>query len=125
MPIRDPLYHPMFVDRRAALEVALFDSFPPTGRKPWCEPDAPRRDLEFHVRHYKVALDVDFEKKMLHGRATLTIESIGESLHEALLDAAELRISAVRSGRRRIQHSVEGHKLRVTLPRPLGVGRAS
>ena len=122
MPIRDPLYHPMFVDRRAALEVALFDSFPPTGRKPWSEPDASRRDLEFHVRHYKVALGVDFDRKMLNGRAALTIESLRESLHEAVLDAAELRIAAVRAGRRRLSHSVEGHKLRVTLPRPLGVG---
>ena len=75
MPIRDPLYHPMFVDRRAALEVALFEPFPPTGRKPWAEPDNSRRDLEFHVRHYKIALGVDFERKMLEGRATLTIET--------------------------------------------------
>jgi aminopeptidase N len=121
MPIRDPLYHPMFVDRRAALEVALFDAFPPTGRKPWSEPDASRPDLEFHVRHYKVALDVDLEKKTLHGRVALTIESLRESLHEVMLDAAELRIAAVRSGRRRLAHSVEGHKLRVTLQRALDV----
>ncbi len=122
MPIRDPLYHPMFVDRRAALEVALFEPFPPTGRKPWSEPDNSRRDLEFHVRHYKIALGVDFERKMLEGRATLTIESLRDSLHEVVLDAAELRIAAVRSGRRRASHAVEGHKLRVTLPKALNVG---
>lgn len=122
MPIRDPLYHPMFVDRRAALEVALFEPFPPTGRKPWSEPDHSRRDLEFHVRHYKIALDVDFEKRMLEGRAVLTIQSLRDSLHEVVLDAAELRIAAVRSGRRRAPHAVEGHKLRVTLPRALNAG---
>jgi len=122
MPIRDPFYHPMFVDRRAALEVALFDAFPPAGRKPWSAPDASRRDLEFHVRHYKVALDVRFEKKMLIGRVALTIESLRDGLREALLDAAELRIAAVRVGRRRLRHAVEGHKLRVTLPSALGPG---
>jgi len=122
MPIRDPFYHPMFVDRRAALEVALFDAFPPTGRKPWSAPDASRRDLEFHVRHYKVALDIRFEEKMLAGRAALTIESLRDGLREAVLDAAELRIAVVRAGRRRLRHAVEGHKLRVALPRVLGAG---
>ncbi|HSQ61504.1 MAG TPA: M1 family aminopeptidase [Acidobacteriota bacterium] len=123
MPVRDPLYHPLFVDRRAAMEVSLFDPFPPSGRRAWRRPDGSRRDLEFHVRHYDIALDVDFERRELRGTATLTIESLRDGLREAALDAAELRIESVRAGSRRLAHAVEGHTLRVTLPRALDAGK--
>ena len=51
MTLRDPLYHPLFLGRRAAPETPPFDAFPPSGRKPWKGEPRPRRDLEFHVRH--------------------------------------------------------------------------
>ena len=35
MPLRDPLYHPLFLGRRAAPETPPFESFPPSGRKAW------------------------------------------------------------------------------------------
>ena len=122
MPIRDPLYHPMFVDRRAAMEVALYEPFPPTGRRPRSGPDASRRDLEFHVRHYDVALAVDFARKELRGTAALTVESRRDGVRRLGLDAAELKIASVRLGRRRLRHSTRGERLRITLPRALDVG---
>ena len=122
MPSQDPLYHPMFVDRRAAMEVALFDAFPPTGRKPWKKPDVPRREFEFHVRHYRVALAVDFGKQSIRGTASLTIESLRDGLLEAVLDAAELKIAAIRAGTRRLKHEAVGETIRVRLPRALGAG---
>lgn len=123
MPLRDPLYHPLFLGRRAASETPPFDPFPPAGRKPWKADPSARRDLEFHVRHYKVALEVDLDQKELRGLAVLTVEAIRGGIREVVLDAAELSISAVTTGGRRLRHRSEGEKLRVELPRPLRAGQ--
>jgi aminopeptidase N len=122
MPVHDPFYHPVFLGRRAALDTPPFDPFPPSGRKPWTESPSPRRDLEFHVRHYKVELDVDFERKELRGRASLTIESLRDGLRDVVLDAAEMRIASIKTGRRSLAYATEGEKLRVALVEPLGAG---
>src|SRR5213593_3614271 len=123
MALRDPLYHPLFLGRRAASETPPFDPFPPSGRKPWKGEPKPRRDLEFHVRHYKVALDVDLEARELSGRAALTIEAIRDGIREVALDAAELNIASVTVAGRPVRHETEGERLRVHLPRSLRVGR--
>ena len=123
MPLRDPLYHPLFLGRRAAPETPPFEPFPPSGRKPWKGEPRPRRDLEFHVRHYKVALEVDLAGRELRGRAALTIEAIQDGMREAVLDAAELTLESVRAGGRRVRHESEGERLRVRLPRPLRTGQ--
>jgi len=125
MPLRDPLYHPLFLGRRAAPETPPFDPFPPSGRRPWKGEPKPRRDLEFHVRHYKVTLDVDLEQHELRGRAVLTVEAIQDGLREVVLDAAELYVDSVRVGGRRARRESEGEKLRVKLPKPLGTGKRS
>src|SRR5688572_7327618 len=122
MPVQDPFFHPIFLGRRAALDTPPFEPFPPSGRKPWNEPPSPRRDLEFHVRHYRVQLTVDLERKELRGKAALTIESLRDGMRDAVLDAAELRIERVRSGRRSLPHATEGESLRVTLPKTLRAG---
>ncbi|MGH7680966.1 MAG: M1 family aminopeptidase [Candidatus Eiseniibacteriota bacterium] len=122
MPVHDPFFHPVFLGRRAALDTPPYDPFPPSGRRPWKAPDAPRRDLEFHVRHYRLRLNVDFERKELRGRAALTIESLRDGLRNAILDAAEMRIQSVRSGRRHLAYAQEGETLRITLPKPLRTG---
>ena len=122
MPVQDPFFHPIFLGRRAALDTPPFDPFPPSGRKPWSEPPSPRRDLEFHVRHYRVQLEVDLERKELRGRAALTIESLRDGVRDVVLDAAEMRFERVRSGRRAIPHAVEGERLRITLPKALRAG---
>lgn len=90
MPIHDPLFHPMFLGRRAALEAPLFEPFPPGGRKPWTRPQVARRDLDFHVRHYRIELAVDFQKKELRGEAVLTVEAVRDGLATLTLDAAEM-----------------------------------
>src|SRR3954468_13677382 len=122
MTLRDPLFPPLFLGRRAAPETPPFDSFPPSGRKPWKGEARPRRDLEFHVRHYKVTLDVDLEKHELRGRAVLTVEAIRDGIREVALDAAELDVASVRVAGRRAPHEMEAEKLRVTLPRSLRTG---
>ncbi len=123
MALRDPLYHPLFLGRRAAPETPPFEPFPPSGRKPWKGEPRPRRDLEFHVRHYKVTLEVDLERRELRGRAVLTVEAIRDGIREVALDAAELDVESVRAGGRRLRHESEGEKLRVVLPRPLPEGK--
>ncbi|HEX7078337.1 MAG TPA: M1 family aminopeptidase [Candidatus Eisenbacteria bacterium] len=122
MPVSDPLFHPVFLGRRAAMETAPFEPYPPSGRNAWSGPDSSRRDLEFLVRHTRLNLAVDFDAKGIRGSATLTIESLRDGLREVLLDAAELRIESVRSGRARLRHAAETERLRVTLPKPLRTG---
>ena len=119
VPVRDPFFHPVFLGRRAALDSPAFDPFPPSGRKPWNQPGSPRRDLDFHVRHYRVELDVDLERKELCGRALLTVESLRDGLMDLALDAAEMRFESVRSGRRALRYAPEGERLRIHLPRAL------
>ncbi len=123
MALHDPLYHPLFLGRRAAPETPPFDPFPPSGRKPWRGEPQPRRDLEFHVNHYKVSLDVDLEARELRGRAVLTIEAIRDGLREVALDAAELSVSRVAVKGRSAHHESGREKLIVTLPRPLATGK--
>ena len=123
MPIRDPLFHPMFLGRRAALEAPLFEPFPPGGRTPWKRPSVARRDLEFLVRHYRIELAVDFANRELRGGAALTVEALRDGLATIALDAAELEIGSVRAGTRRLRHAAEGERLLVHLPRPLDRGR--
>src|SRR5882672_1078950 len=123
MALHDPLFHPLFLGRRAAPETPPFDPFPPSGRKPWKGEPKPRRDLEFHVNHYKVTLEVDLEKRELMGRAILTIEAIRDGLREVALDAAELSVTRVAVKGKRVRHESAGEKLIVTLPKPLGTGK--
>jgi aminopeptidase N len=104
------------------METPPFEPYPPAGRKAWSGPDSSRRDLDFHVRHYRITLGVDFAKKELRGRVALTIESLRDGLRDATLDAAELRIDSVRAGTRRLAAAAEGERLRITLPKPLEVG---
>lgn len=124
MPVQDPLFHPMFLGRRAALDAPLFEPFPPRGRSPWSRPLVDRRDLEFHVRHYRITLDVDFGRKELRGEAALTIEAIRDGLRTVILDASELDVSAVRRGARRLRHECEAARLSIHLPRPLPRGQS-
>jgi aminopeptidase N len=125
MTVQDPFFHPVFLGRRAVLDTPPFDPFPPSGRKPWNEPPSPRRDLEFHVHHYRVALTVDLERKELHGTAALEIESLRDGLRDVTLDAAEMRFERVRSGRRALPHASEGKRLRITLPKALRAGESA
>ena len=122
MPVQDPFFHSIFLGRRAALDTPPFDPFPPSGRKPWNEPLSPRRDLEFHVRHYRVQLEVDLERKELKGKVALTIESLRDGMRDVILDAAEMRFERVRAGRRTLPHAVESERLRITLPKALRAG---
>ncbi len=122
MAVHDPFFHPVFLGRRAALDTPPYSPFPPSGRRAWRAPDAPRRDLEFHVRHYRLRLNVDFDRKELKGRAGLTVEALRDGLRHVVLDAAEMRVRAARVGRRRLAHAQEGETLRVALPKPLRTG---
>ncbi|MGE5176108.1 MAG: M1 family aminopeptidase [Hyphomicrobiales bacterium] len=122
MPVSDPFFHPVFLGRRVAMETPPFEPYPPSGRSPWTGADASRRDRDFDLTHTRLRLDVDFEAREIRGRVALTVVSLRDGLHEALLDAAELRIEAVRMGRRRLRHAQEEERLRVTLPKALPVG---
>src|SRR2546428_12041814 len=87
MPLRAPLYPPLFLGRRAAPETPPFEPFPPSGRKPWQGEPRPRRDLEFHVRDYKGALEVELGERELRGRAPLTSAGIPDGEGRAVLVA--------------------------------------
>jgi aminopeptidase N len=123
MPVSDPLFHPMLLGRRAALDAPMFEPFPPGGRSPWSRPVVDRRDLDFHVRHYRITREVDFEGRRLEGEAALRIESARDGLRTLVLDAAELDVRSVRRGTRSLRHESGNERISIHLPRPLRRGQ--
>lgn len=55
------------------------------------------RDREIDVKHVRLELDPDFEKRSLSGKATLTFAPIAKPLTQLRLDAVDLAVSAVES----------------------------
>ncbi len=76
---------------------------------------------EIHVRHVKIELEVDFEKKRVEGACTLRIEPISEGLRRVLLDAHGMEIGPVAVDGAVCETVYDGEKLSVRTP-PLGAG---
>jgi aminopeptidase N len=82
----------------------------------------------YHVEHYDATLRLDATSGRLTGAARLRIESTADALTSVELDAAEMSITEVRSGRHPlpfVQHpdAGEGGTVTITLPRPLALGK--
>jgi aminopeptidase N len=95
------------------------------GRKPFqpahVEPQWPR-DRAADIRHIKLEVELDFERKRITGTATHRLAAILDDLKQLEFDAAELDINAVRVGDERASFEARDGKVRVTLPHPLKAG---
>jgi aminopeptidase N len=96
------------------------------GWKPFPMPGAPTqwsRDRAFDVEHVRLDIRVMPEKKRIEGVATHTIRPFLDGLTEFELDCCELTVSRVTAAGRRCRFTVDGGKLRATLPEAAKKGK--
>jgi len=83
------------------------------------------RDRAANIKHIKLEVTLDFEKKRISGTATHRLSAIAGPLDRLEFDAAELEIRAVRAGgdgREPASFETSDGKLRIGLARALGAG---
>ncbi|HUY29223.1 MAG TPA: M1 family aminopeptidase [Candidatus Binataceae bacterium] len=121
------MHKPRFLDQ-VALELGDRHAFTgrfARGRRPFqpahVEPKWPR-DRAAEIKHIKLEVALDFERKRISGTATHRVAAIADGLATLEFDAAELEIAAVRAAGEPAAFESADHKLRVTLASPLAAG---
>lgn len=121
------MHKPRFLDQ-VALELGdrrAFTGHFARGRRPFqpahVESKWPR-DRSAEIRHIKLEIALDFERKQITGTATHRVAAIADGLATLEFDAAELEIAAVRAAGEPIAFESADHKLRVTFAIALAAG---
>ncbi|MBE7492878.1 MAG: HEAT repeat domain-containing protein [Planctomycetes bacterium] len=86
-------------------------------RPKWC------RDRVVDVRHIKLEIAPDFERKSITGTAHLTVAPINDGTTLLDLDACEMQIAAVRADGKPVNWHHDGEKLTVNFGRELAPDR--
>src|SRR5690349_17889805 len=96
------------------------------GPRPFALPGAePRyaRDKVVKVKHVRLDVALDFEKRRIDGTATTTLAALLDGLRSITLDAVELEVKAVTDGAgAALPFSHDGEKLAIELAKPLASG---
>ncbi len=91
--------------------------------KVFAEESAPEhfpRDRTFDLRHIRLDIALDMEKREVRGSATLLLSSLNDGLREIDLDGEDLHIRKVSDGEgRSFEFEYDGKRLRVRLGRAL------
>ncbi|HTR63320.1 MAG TPA: M1 family aminopeptidase [Candidatus Binataceae bacterium] len=102
-----------------------FNSYSANGRRPfqpaYVEPQWPR-DRAADIKHIKLELTLDFDRKRIAGTATHRLAAILDDLKQLEFDATELDIESVRVGGERALFEVRDGKVHVSLPQALKAG---
>ncbi len=120
------MHKPRFVDQLAA-ELGDRQAFHSllAGRRPF-QPDhvEPQwaRDRLADIRHIRLEVTLDFERRAITGTATHRLSAIVDDLVRLEFDAAELEIKAVRAAGGPVDFTTDGGKLAVTLSDPIKAG---
>ena len=120
------MHKPRFIDQLAA-ELGDRQAFhsAQAGRRPF-QPDhvEPRwaRDRLADIRHIRLEVTLDFERRAITGTATHRLAAIVDDLARLEFDEAELEIKAVRAAGRPVAFTTDGGKLAVTLSDPIKAG---
>jgi aminopeptidase N len=85
------------------------------------EPKWPR-DRVANIKHVRLTVALDFERKAISGTAAHRIAAITDDVASLEFDAAEMTISAVRVGNKSASFELDDGKLRVALPAALRAG---
>lgn len=100
-----------------------------TQRRPFALPTAKARygpDRPAKVEHISLTLSFDFKEKILYGRCATTFTALARKLADVELDAAQLTILKVTTPTgRRLSFDHEGSRLRITLEKPLPIGKST
>jgi aminopeptidase N len=96
------------------------------GPRPFALPGAePRyaRDRVARVKHVRLDVALDFERRRIDGTATTTLAAITDGLASITLDAVELEVREATDGAgARLEFSHDGERLVVRFARPLAAG---
>lgn len=82
-------------------------------------------DRQFDIQHYRIAVDLDLERKAIRGTCAITVAAIGTARQWLELDAVEMDIEAVRIDNRALTFHYDERRLRIDLGEPLAAGEAA
>ena len=96
MSINDPLIHPALLDPRQWADVNLYDATVNIEREPIAGDEHHTPDRSVAIKHLKLDLRFDYDRRTVEGSATFTLSPINNGLTHFELDIAEMAISGVK-----------------------------
>jgi len=94
MTINDPLIHPALLDPRQWAEVDLYDAAANIEREAIAGAEHHTPDRKVEIKHLKLDLRFDHERRHVEGSATFTLSPINDGLTHFELDIAEMAIES-------------------------------
>jgi aminopeptidase N len=94
MTINDPLIHPALLDPRQWAEVDLYDATANIEREAIAGAEHHTPDRKVEIKHLKLDLRFDHERRYVEGSATFTLSPINDGLTHFELDIAEMAIKS-------------------------------
>src|SRR5215470_15719173 len=95
MTINDPLIHPALLDPRQWAEVDLYDATVNIEREAIAGDEHHTPGRKVSIKHLKLDLRFDYERRHVEGVATFTLSPINDGLAHFDLDVAEMAIKGV------------------------------
>jgi aminopeptidase N len=135
MTNNDPLIHPALLDPRQWAEVDLYDSTVNIEREAIAGDEHHTPDRKVEIKHLKLDLHFDYERRHVEGVATFMLSPINDGLTHFDLDVAEMAIKSVALTSvegisacdppksscplpRRLEYATRPEKLEIELDRP-------
>src|SRR5262249_54725518 len=95
MTINDALIHPALLDPRQWADVDLYDATVNIEREALAGDEHHTPDRKISIKHLKLDLRFDYERRYVEGVATFTLSPINDGLTHFDLDVAEMAIKSV------------------------------
>src|SRR5689334_23100548 len=96
MAINDPFIHPALLDPRQWADVNLYDPTVKIEREAISGDEHHTPDLHINIKHLKLNLRFDYERRSVEGTAAISFSPINDGLTHFELDVAEMAIKSVR-----------------------------
>ncbi|MGH9939676.1 MAG: M1 family aminopeptidase [Blastocatellia bacterium] len=96
MTINDPLIHPALLDPRQWADVNLYDATVNIEREAIVGDEHHTPDRRIAIKHLKLDLRFDYERRSVEGAATLSLSPMNDGLTHFELDIAEMAIKNAR-----------------------------
>src|SRR5262245_23679861 len=94
--INDPLIHPALLDPRQWADVNLYDPTVKIEREAISGDEHHTPDIHINIKHLKLDLRFDYERRSVEGTAAFTFSPINDGLTHFDLDVAEMSIKSVK-----------------------------
>jgi aminopeptidase N len=126
MSINDPLIHPALLDPRQWADVDLYDATVNIEREAVAGDEHQTPDRKVSIKHLKLDLRFDYERRQVEGVAAFTLSPINDGLTHFDLDIAEMAVkgvglTSIKEGGdlpRRLEFETRPEKLEIELGRP-------